>query len=452
MKERVYPRLSSPIVLLCAAGLLGAAPAAIAAVQASGARGGTPTGQQSTLDTVRETFRKLDADRDGRISAVEWRNARYSAALFNTHDVDASQGLDGDEFTLLYRALLTNSKLAVPADLQSEVSRIQARRRAAEEAKRKKEEADAAKKKAESGTAKPKPAPAKPAGAGPAAPPAKAKPKPAASKPAPAPRTADPAPSSSPPVKPAGPAIRRPDAKKPPGVGQRGGANGAGSGTLTPEDQARLDQRIQLAREKWMREMRAAQAKKDEQEAAKKLAEMESALGSKLPPQLRAELIARVAAERTEVLLQWVSANPGTDLSNLSPKVRTELARKIDQSRTRAQNAWAAEKRAMLVERARRAKEGGGDADAGKGAAGGEKQRAGEVRRVKKKRGVVPKPAGSKPPVKGAGDPAPAPAKKAAPAEKAPAVKKAPAAKKAPATGKGKGAAGTGKSGTVKKG
>ena len=94
---------------------------------------------------------------------------------------------------------------------------------------------------------------------------------------------------------------------------------------------------------------------------------MESALGSKLPPQLRAELIARVAAERTEVLLQWVSANPGTDLSNLSPKVRTELARKIDQSRTRAQNAWAAEKRAMLVERARRAKEGGGDADAGKG-------------------------------------------------------------------------------------
>ena len=451
MKERFCPRLSSPLVLLCAAALLGAAPSASAAVQASGGRGGTSKGQRSTLDTVRSTFEGLDVDRDGRVTAVEVRDAKISVALFNVHDVDASQGLDRDEFTLLYRALLTKARRAVPADLQAEASRIQSRRRAAEEAKRRKEQADAAKK-AESGTAKPKPAPAKPAGAGPAAPPAKAKPKPAASKPAPAPRTADPAPSSSPPVKPAGPAIRRPDAKKPPGVGQGGGANGAGSGTLTPEDQARLDQRIQLAREKWMREMRAAQAKKDEQEAAKKLAEMESALGSKLPPQLRAELIARVAAERTEVLLQWVSANPGTDLSNLSPKVRTELARKIDQSRTRAQNAWAAEKRAMLVERARRAKEGGGDADAGKGAAGGEKQRAGEVRRVKKKRGVVPKPAGSKPPVKDAGDPAPAPAKKAAPAEKAPAVKKAPADKKAPATGKGKGTAGTGKSGTVKKG
>lgn len=452
MKDRLSPRLSSPLVLLCAAALLGAAPAANAAVQASGGKGGTPGAQRSTLDTVRSIFQRLDADRDGRVTAVEARNAKVSVALFNVHDVDASQGLDRDEFTLLYRDLLTKARRAVPADLQSEVSRIQARRRAAEEAKRKKEQADTAKQEGGTDAAKPKPAPARLPGAGPASAPAKTKPAPAASKPAPAPKTADPAPSGPAPVKPAGPAIRRPDAKKPPGVGQGGGANGAGSGTLTPEDQARLDQRIQLAREKWMREMRAAQAKKDEQEAAKKLAEMEAALGSKLPPQLRAELIARVSAERADVLLQWVSSNPGTDLSNLSPKVRTELARMIDQSRTRAQNAWAAEKRAMLVERARRAKEGGGDADAGKGAAGGEKQRAGEVRRVKKKRGVAPKPAGSKPSAKGAGDPAPAPPKKAPAVKSAPAVKKAPAAKKAPAPEKGQGTAGKGKSGTAKKG
>ena len=201
-------------------------------------------------------------------------------------------------------------------------------------------------------------------------------------------------------MKKAGPAIRRPDAKKPPGVGKGSGANGAGSGTLTPEDQARLDQRIRLAREKWMREMRIAQAKKDEQEAAKKLAEMEAALGSKLPPELREELVARVSAERASVLLQWVTANPKADLTSLSPKTRTELARMIDRSRIRAQDAWAAEKRAMLVERARRAK-GGGDGDAGKGADGGEKQRAGDVRRLKKKRGVVVQPAGSKPRAKG---------------------------------------------------
>ena len=443
MKERSSSRSSRPLALLCAAALLGAAPVASAAVQASGGKGGVPKGQRSTLDTVRSIFQRLDADRDGRVTAAEARNAKVNDALFKVHDVDASQGLDRDEFTLLYRDLLTRARRAVPADLQSEVSRIQLRRRAAEDAKRKKEQADAEKGKAGAGTPTPKPAPAKPAGAGPAAAPVKAKPAPVAGQPAPAPRTPAPAPSSAPPVKKAGPAIRRPDAKKPPGVGKGSGANGGGSGTLTPEDQARLDQRIRLAREKWMLEMRAAQAKKDEQEAAKKLAEMETALGSKLPPELREELIARVSAERTSVLLQWVTANPKADLTSLSPKMRTELARMIDQSRTRAQNAWAAEKRAMLVERARRAK--GDDGDAGKGADGGEKQRAGDVRRLKKKRGVVVQPAGSKPRAKGAGDPAPAPAKKA------PAVK-APATKKPSTPQKGQGAAGSGKSGTVKKG
>ena len=433
MKERSSSRSSRPLALLCAAALLGAAPAASAAVQASGGKGGVPQGQRSTLDTVRSIFQRLDADRDGRVTAAEARNAKVNDALFKVHDVDASQGLDRDEFTLLYRDLLTRARRAVPADLQSEVSRIQLRRRAAEDAKRKKEQADAEKGKAGAGTPTPKPATAKPVGAGPAAAPVKAKPAPVAGQPAPAPRTPASAPSSAPPVKKAGPAIRRPDAKKPPGVGKGSGANGAGSGALTPEDQARLDQRIRLAREKWMLEMRIAQAKKDEQEAAKKLAEMETALGSKLPPELREELIARVSAERTSVLLQWVAANPKADLTSLSPKTRTELARMIDQSRTRAQNAWAAEKRAMLVERARRAK-GGGDGDAGKGAAGGEK-----------KRGVVVQPAGSKPRAKGAGDPAPAPAKKA------PAVK-APATKKASTPQKGQGAAGSGKSGTVKKG
>ena len=148
-----------------------------------------------------------------------------------------------------------------------------------------------------------------------------------------------------------------------------------------------------------MLEMRAAQAKKDEQEAAKKLAEMETALGSKLPPELREELIARVSAERTSVLLQWVTANPKADLTSLSPKMRTELARMIDQSRTRAQNAWAAEKRAMVS--GRRAK--GDDGDAGKEPTRRE-ARAGDVRRLKK-RGVVVKPAGSKP-QRRAGDPA----------------------------------------------
>ena len=447
MKERSSSRSSRPLALLCAAALLGAAPAASAAAQAPGGKGGVPKGQRSTLDTVRSIFQRLDADRDGRVTAAEARNAKVNDTLFKVHDVDASQGLDRDEFTLLYRDLLTRARRAVPADLQSEVSRIQLRRRAAEDAKRKKEQADAEKEKAGAGTSTPKPAPAKPApakpvGAGPAVTPVKAKPAPVAGQPAPAPRT--PAPASAPPVKTAGPAIRRPDAKKPPGVGKGSGANGAGSGALTPEDQARLDQRIRLAREKWMLEVRTAQAKKDEQEAAKKLAEMETALGSKLPPELREELIARVSAERTSVLLQWVTANPKADLTSLSPKTRTELARMIDQSRTRAQDAWAAEKRAMLVERARRAK-GGGSGDAGKGADGGEKQRAGDVRRLKKKRGVVVQPAGSSPRAKGAGDPAPAPAKKA------PAVK-APATKKASTPRKGQGAADSGKSGTVKKG
>ncbi|MEE2939749.1 MAG: hypothetical protein VX460_05140, partial [Planctomycetota bacterium] len=178
-----------------------------------------PKGQRSTLDTVRSIFQRLDADRDGRVTAAEARNAKVNDALFRLHDVDASQGLDRDEFTLLYRDLLTRARRAVPADLQSEVSLIQLRRRAAEEAKRRKEQADAAKKTAGTGASKLKPAPVKPVGAGPAAAPAKAKAAPAAGKPAPTPRTVTPAPSGAPPAKTARPAIRRPDAKKPPGVG-----------------------------------------------------------------------------------------------------------------------------------------------------------------------------------------------------------------------------------------
>ena len=111
-------------------------------------RKGVPKGQRSTLDTVRSIFEGLDADRDGRVTAAEARNARVNDALFKVHDVDESQGLDRDEFTLLYRDLLTRARRAVPADLQSEVSRIQLRRRAAEDAKRKKEQVDAEKGKA----------------------------------------------------------------------------------------------------------------------------------------------------------------------------------------------------------------------------------------------------------------------------------------------------------------
>lgn len=450
MKDRIRLRPSSPLALLCAAALLGGAPAASAAPQAPQAK----KAQRSTLDTVRSVFQRLDGDRNDLISATEARRAQVTGTLFKSHDADASQGLDRDEFTVLYRELLTRANRAVPADLQAEVAKIQARRRAAE-AKRKKAQEDAAKAKtaeadaaktAAKGTGKPATAGTKPQNAKPAAAPAKTQPAPVKRPATQAPPAAQPAPAGATPTKPRRPAIRKPDATKSAGGnGQANGTPDAGNGQLTPEAQAALNKRINDAREKWMREMREAQAKKDQVEAEKMVKQMESAYGAKLPADLQRELAQRVAMERIDVLLQWVTSNPKEDLTNLSPKSRTELARLIDESRTSAQNAWAAEKRAMLVERARRAKQGAGsgndkaEADDAKKAKAddGQKARVVKPRRAKPMKstgaqGAGAKPAGTKP----AGNkPAGTKPVGAKPAGATPAGKKAPApgaTKKAP--------------------
>lgn len=360
------------------------------------------------LPSVKKSFQDLDRDKSGSLTMAEARRSNLSAELFRTHDADSSGGIDQDEFIVMYRGLLKQVKRPVPADLEAEVARIETRRKAVQEEKRKeaeaakKAEADAQKKAAsQPAAAKKQPAAgtAKPAAA--KKQPNATKTKPAANKPQPAkgpqpvaqkpsgaqaPRGA--APGGAAATKRKGPAIRKaPQAKQAPnGPGQKGqkgqkgkagnGKPAAGNDALTPDKQAQLDARIRAAREKWLKQMEGLAAKADKAGLG--------SFGANLPPDLLEDLLTRVSSDRNQALRDWASANPQHDITNLDPKIRTRLAELIKSTRDGSRDAWAAEKRAELVERRKRAKQGAGNGGAGKGGAG--KKGAGKggvVRKVK---------------------------------------------------------------------
>lgn len=90
----------------------------------------------TSLAVLRRTFDRMDADANGFVSAAEGAKAGLPASCFVVHDRDRDGHLSRDEFTLCYRALLLDSKRAVPADIAEEVVRVRARQRAREEARR----------------------------------------------------------------------------------------------------------------------------------------------------------------------------------------------------------------------------------------------------------------------------------------------------------------------------
>jgi len=92
----------------------------------------TPAAPANSLVRARALWTELDRDRDGRLSAEERaRLAAPSAAALATQDLDRDGLLSADEFVLGFRELLrTQGQLPAP-DLEAEVARLQALRRAA---------------------------------------------------------------------------------------------------------------------------------------------------------------------------------------------------------------------------------------------------------------------------------------------------------------------------------
>ena len=117
---------NAPILATALAGaLLGAAPAASA-----------QDSPPATLELAQRTFKKLDANKDGKISLAEARRGGLTASSVNGEDADADQHLSEAEFTLLYRGLLSSRGYPIAKDLDRAVDGIQAARKQAAEAQR----------------------------------------------------------------------------------------------------------------------------------------------------------------------------------------------------------------------------------------------------------------------------------------------------------------------------
>ena len=112
---------NAQILAMALGGALGGAALASAA--------GPQDSPPATLELAQRTFRKLDANKDGKVSLTEARRGGLTAAAFNSQDADADQHLSQEEFTLLYRALLSGRGYPIAADLDRAVTDIQAARK-----------------------------------------------------------------------------------------------------------------------------------------------------------------------------------------------------------------------------------------------------------------------------------------------------------------------------------
>ncbi len=90
----------------------------------------------ATLELAQRTFKKLDANQDGAISLTEARRGGLTVSSFNSQDADADQRLSEEEFTLLYRGLLSSRGYPIATDLDRAVKDIQDGRKKAAEAQR----------------------------------------------------------------------------------------------------------------------------------------------------------------------------------------------------------------------------------------------------------------------------------------------------------------------------
>ena len=90
----------------------------------------------ATLELAQRTFKKLDANQDGAISLTEARRGGLTVSSFNGQDADANQRLSEEEFTLLYRGLLSSRGYPIATDLDRAVQDIQDARKKAAEAQR----------------------------------------------------------------------------------------------------------------------------------------------------------------------------------------------------------------------------------------------------------------------------------------------------------------------------
>ena len=88
-----------------------------------------PEGEGS-LKQARDLFERVDRDGDARISALEAGRNGIPSKEFVAYDVDRDRKLSESEFTLFYRQLIIKAGKNVDEDLDAEVARITAARRA----------------------------------------------------------------------------------------------------------------------------------------------------------------------------------------------------------------------------------------------------------------------------------------------------------------------------------
>ena len=103
---------------------------------------------EDVLKRVREIYDAIDANKDGKVMLTEATAAGISAVDFAKLDSDRSAFLDAGEFVVYYRQLLIRAGSKVPAELDTEIRRIAAVKKAAAE------KAAAAKEAAEKAAAK----------------------------------------------------------------------------------------------------------------------------------------------------------------------------------------------------------------------------------------------------------------------------------------------------------
>jgi len=85
------------------------------------------------LTRAEATFRIADRDHDGKLNQAELRAKGISQAQARQHDADGDGAIDKSEFLVAYRAIVLAGSDGVGGDLENEVTRILAARKAAKE-------------------------------------------------------------------------------------------------------------------------------------------------------------------------------------------------------------------------------------------------------------------------------------------------------------------------------
>lgn len=90
----------------------------------------TLQGQAITLAHARAAFAKADKNASGKIELAEARAAGLTRYLTQGYDVNADRALDRSEFVIAHRMRAASAKRRVAPDLEAEVTRLLALRKA----------------------------------------------------------------------------------------------------------------------------------------------------------------------------------------------------------------------------------------------------------------------------------------------------------------------------------